>query len=60
MDTERYQALMDAAKILAKACAELNREDGLATSPAWTMAFHAQRYCERQAAEVFRAEEISA
>lgn len=60
MDTQRYKALMDAAVLLAAIQREISILDGPATSPAWSTVFHAQRYCERQAAEVFRAEEVSA
>lgn len=60
MDTERYQALMDAAKLISKASATLNKEDGAVTSPAWEMVHHAQRYCESEARKVLRAEEVSA
>ena len=61
MDTERYQALMAAAKLISVARDAINKEDGPnVISPAWRCLRHAQELVERQAAEVFRAEEVSA
>ena len=59
MDTERYQALMDAAKILATLRRQQSKEDGDAVSPAWTLLAHATQHCELQATEVFRSDKVS-
>jgi isopenicillin N synthase-like dioxygenase len=46
---ERYKDLMDAAKMIAAAKAEVNREDGPVTSPAWVMLHHAEGMMTKQA-----------
>lgn len=56
MDTERYQALMDAATVLRSAIYRMYTEDGDDSSPAFSLMAHARGYLLRQADEVFRAE----
>ena len=46
---DRYQQLMDAARIISRARLEVSKEDGPTTSPAWEMAYRAERYLIEQA-----------
>jgi hypothetical protein len=49
-----YEALMEAAQALQSAKSELNKEDGVYVSPAWSFVNRAQKFVTQMAEEVFR------
>jgi hypothetical protein len=48
---QEYKSLVEAARDLEAIKAELSREDGTYTSPAWRMVYHAQEHITKLATE---------
>jgi hypothetical protein len=60
MDKARYTALMDAARILAKARVAIGKEDDYMGSPPWNMVADAWTYITKQADREMRGtDEVS-
>ena len=57
---KEYKNLIEAAKLIGVALAEVNREDGMLVTPAWKMLRHAEDRLMAQADVVLRGAEVAA